>query len=224
MSRSTGGSPLRRALLVPGQGRPVTLARSRAMAVPWTELAAVATAAGAGAAWLAASASRTAVARTHRPFVWPDWDRDYNQDEGQYEWRVRLHNDGPGVALDVRWSVWVEQPPEEMGGPPNDDAEDQLRRAASEPIRGMRPGESFPRDAWLTRTSDTGAIEWVVVRFTDSAGVRWQYNDPWDVGTLADPLRRLRKVRGYRSLRWRLWRLRHRPLREAFRIRERPDW
>jgi hypothetical protein len=194
------------------------------MAFPWTEVGAVATAAGAGAAWLAASASRQAVARTHRPFVWPEWGAEWSREDGRYEWRVRLHNDGPGVALDVRWSVWVEHPPEDGDGRHSAEAEEQVRRLASEPIRGMRPGQTVPPDGWLTGTSEVGAIEWVVVRFTDSAGVRWEYNEPWDVGTLANPLRRLRKVRPYRSLSWRLWRLRHRPWRESLPIRERPDW
>jgi hypothetical protein len=198
------------------------------MAFPWTELGAVATAAGAGAAWLAATASREAVARTHRPFVWPEWVYEPSDDSSEpWEWRVRLHNDGPGVALDVRWSVRVMFAPPHLSVYPEEEvrakAEEETRRRASDPIRGLRPGESWPHSGWLTGTSPPGDIEWIAVRFTDSAGVRWEYNEPLSEG-LADPPRRLRKVRRRRSLQWRLRRLRDREWREAVPIRERPDW
>lgn len=191
------------------------------MAFPWIEVAAIATAAGAGAAWRSALASSEAVARTHRPFVWPDWKFEQGPEATGQDWSVRLHNDGPGVALDVRWSVYGLEPPEEVGGPPDHDPEELLRRGASEPIRGMRPGTST---GWMSGTSESGVLEWVVVRFTDSAGIRWEYHEPEEPGTLAEPLQRLQKVRRHRSLRWRLWRLKNRPLRESFLPRERPDW
>lgn len=189
------------------------------MAFPWIEVAAIATAAGAGAAWRSALASSEAVARTHRPFVWPDWRYEHVAEGKGPEWSVRLHNDGPGVALDVRWSVYVLQPPEEFGGRADFDPTQEMRRNASEPIRGMRPGTNT---GWMSGTSESGFEEWVVVRFTDSAGSRWEYHEPWDVDDLAEPVRRLQKVRRRRGLRVRLWRLRHRPLRES--IRQRPDW
>jgi hypothetical protein len=76
----------------------------------------------------------------------------------------------------------------------------------------------------MTVVTDVGAIEWVVVRFTDSAGIRWEYNEPWDPEDLADPVRRLRRVRHHRrSLRWWLWRFRHFRLRRTL-LREPSDW
>jgi hypothetical protein len=76
---------------------------------------------------------------------------------------------------------------------------------------------------WLTLTSEVAAIEWIVVRFTESAGVRWEYNELWDIGTLADPLHRLRKVHGFRTLRWRRSTLRQGNWREAVGMRDWPE-
>jgi hypothetical protein len=201
------------------------------VAFPTTEVAAGASAAGAVAAWLAATTSREAVARSHRPFVWPEWTVEpaEESEEKRQAWLVRLHNDGPGVALDVRWSVeGAAQYPEQY--------ETTAADLASEPIRGMRPGMSVPPiedppghllARWRRVLPFVGDIEWVVVRFTDSAGVRWEYAEPWEPGTLADPARRLRRVRIYKSRTWQwwLWRLRpRRPLRAWLSLREPADW
>jgi hypothetical protein len=111
---------------------------------------------------------------------------------------VRLHNDGPGIALDVRWSLEFFDE--------RDTAEDErhskelTRRLASEPIRGLRPGESWPSaEGYRPQVSipqeRAGHTWFIAVRFTDSGGTRWEYAEPWDVGTLADPVQRLRRVR-----------------------------
>jgi len=119
------------------------------MAFPWTEVATIATAAGAGAAWLAASASREAVSRTHRPFVWTNGTTHTPRVVPQG--RVRLHNDGPGVALDVRWSVRIMHDPEEL--PADYDERLEERTHATEPMRGMRSGES---SGWWEGVSASG--------------------------------------------------------------------
>jgi hypothetical protein len=228
-ARGTGGG-----LLIRRRDHPIQLPRCTPVAFPWTEVGAIATAAGAAAAWRAAGASREAVARAHRPFVWPEFDYDYEgAGPGETVWRVRLHNDGPGVALDVRWSV--REIFDSRGLTASelqaayDRADENTRKLASEPIRGMRAGQSVPPvgvDRWLTQPFPFGEYEWVAVRFTDSAGVRWEYSEPGEAGLLADPVVRLRRVRGYRgSWRWWLRRIRpRRPLRDWLSFRDRPDW
>jgi len=192
------------------------------VAFPWTEVATIAAAAGAGAAWRSAGASRQAVARANRPFVWPSFFESTTESELAVS--VQVHNDGPGVALDVRWSLAFFDE--------HDSSEDERRseeltgRLASEPSRGLRARDSSDRRQVSIPEERQGHFWFVVVRYTDSAGVRWEYAEPWDVGTLADPVRRLRKVRGYRgSRRWWLRRLKpRRPVREWLMFREPPDW
>lgn len=45
------------------------------------------------------------------PFVWPAFTIKYGDEaptgEQVNEVSVRLHNDGPGMAQDVRWSIYV---------------------------------------------------------------------------------------------------------------------
>jgi hypothetical protein len=74
----------------------------------WATVAsAVAGAGGAIAAWRSARASRDAVRRSNMPFVWPSYEVEYGEEEPTTGLqlntvRVVLHNDGPGIALDVR--------------------------------------------------------------------------------------------------------------------------
>jgi hypothetical protein len=171
------------------------------MAFPWPEVAACAGAASATAAWLSAGASREAVARAHRPFVLPrlfsevpEW---LEPEDSQLQlWQVHLGNEGPGVALDVRYSVvflheWTRAERKRARG--------ETRRRASKPIRAIHPRQVVDRDHGelltlvLERTIDTPW--WVVVRFTDSAGVRWEYAEPKEVGALAPPPKRLHRRR-----------------------------
>jgi hypothetical protein len=159
------------------------------VAFPWTEVAAVATAAGAGAAWLAATASRQAVVRANRPFVWPEAHE--SESNGKRTVRVRLHNDGPGVALDVRWSLVF---PAKDRLADRDQFLELVKQLASSTTRGLPPGESEPPSGNLSLPEVQVPDEhledpcWVAVRYTDSAGERWQYIEPSDPNALAPPL------------------------------------
>jgi hypothetical protein len=172
--------------------------------------AAVVVAAGAGAvsaaaAALSARASRQAVVRAHRPFVWAEIHVvKGRRDDKMWLAKLRLHNDGPGAAFDVSaavgphyvyervrrhwWQVWSRT----------------LSGYATPPIRAMRPGEAVP-----PRDSDEGLYElaigsledwWVAVRYTDAAGVRWEFREPRSPESLARPAHRLR------ARWWQLWR------------------
>jgi hypothetical protein len=149
------------------------------------------------------------VARAHKPFVFPEWDVGPPDEEYKRVWGVRLNNEGPGIALDVRWSIAVPE------GPSREDRtreEHQSRALASEAIRALRPGQGTD---WLAKSiheSVTGDIWYLLVRYTDSAGTRWEYFEPGNPQELARPVRRLRRVRPYR------------PVRRALSLRESPDW
>jgi hypothetical protein len=191
------------------------------VAFPWPELGAIGAAAGAAAAWRSASASQRAVARAHTPFVFPDWRFPKGSGENEdYEWQVQLHNEGPGIALDVRWSFAI---PEWASRGDRERETLRSRALASEAIRALRPGES---SGWLSQSlPDLVTTEdwYMLVRYTDSSGVRWEYLEA-TASELARPVRRLRKVRRTRTLRERIRMVRRGPWRESVRVRERPDW
>lgn len=73
-------------------------------------VAAVATVIAVGLAAWSASLSRAAVERANMAFVWPAFtvghEDSWDDPKGPYGVRVRLHADGLGVALDVRWSLY----------------------------------------------------------------------------------------------------------------------
>lgn len=153
-----------------------------------TVVSAVAAAGGAIAAWASARASRVAISRNNMPFVWPEYQVIYDEteDDGIETAAVRvvtLHNDGPGIAVDVRWSTWSPtEAPERSRWLPrrwrrDAQADTQSRDSASKSIRAMQPGD--------TKKDDTSGITllegdpfWVVVRYSDSAGERWEYTEP----------------------------------------------
>jgi hypothetical protein len=169
-------------------------------AVEWATVAtAVATFAAAVSARSSAQASKDAVRRSNMPFVWPAYEVEYGEEEpmtGMQANTVRtvLHNDGPGVAIDVRWSMWspTEGPgrwhPYEWQWVPSrvrrlfrrwlrdTRADAESKAGASTSIRAMQPGEE------VTSTHTVQFLEgepaWVVVRYSDSAGERWEYVDP----------------------------------------------
>src|SRR6266550_1149565 len=72
--------------------------------------AALAAGVAAFAAWVSAYQSRGAIELANRPFVWPALTAEIKGGDSEYKvwaFKARLHNDGPGVAIDVRWSVYV---------------------------------------------------------------------------------------------------------------------
>jgi hypothetical protein len=103
---------------------------------------------------------------------------------------VRLHNDGPGLALDVRWSLKFVR---------DADSDEERRRSlrlqrelASAPIRGLRPGQASADQEVTIPSERVGHSRFAVVRYADSAGQHWQYVEPINRATLANPAERLR--------------------------------
>lgn len=152
------------------------------------------------AAAVSAIASRQSVDRAHRPFVWPAIS--HASEAGTRILRIRLHNDGAGSAFDVRWSFGtiIESGPLEYG-----ENRDQMAREASLAIRAIRPGESVPpkSDGWLEKAAQLPPddIGWIVVRWTDSGGTRWEASDQ-------GPATMRKRPRRLRHWRWQLWRRR----------------
>jgi hypothetical protein len=160
---------------------------------------AIALAAGSAvAAAVSAVASRKSVERAHRPFVWPAIFHGSDGDTPVL--RIRLHNDGAGVAYDVRWSFGtiVETSPGSY-----DEDRDEARQEASLAIRAIRPGESVPPEdhGWLEKevALPPDDVGWILVRWSDSAGARWEVSDQGPA-VLRGPPARLRRWR------WQVWR------------------
>jgi hypothetical protein len=174
----------------------------RVNAADWgTVVSAVAGAAAAISARSSARGSRDAVRRSNLPFVWPSYEVEYGEEEPNTGMavntvRVTLHNDGPGIAIDVRWSMWS---PLDENDPPrwlptqwrwapwrfrrqfarwgrDASADDAARAGASKSIRAMQPGDELAS----THTAQflEGDPAWVIVRYSDSAGERWEYVEP----------------------------------------------
>lgn len=158
------------------------------------------------AAAISARSSRQAVVRSHAPFVWPSI-AIRGPVLGLHQVGVRLHNDGPGVAFNVRFSVANKQ--EGFGD-----------IYAIPPIRAMRSGEKVPphpepepqvqpmiRDD-VYEYPLPGPLDqswWVVVRYADGLGGSWEIRAPIDPqGTLRGPhrLRSGRLDRWRRAARW----------------------
>jgi hypothetical protein len=181
---------------------------------------AIATAA-AVAALLSVWFSRQAVERSHRPYVWPEWrlepddpesvatDAEAADDESEEEARaayerlkeeryrvlVRLHNDGPGVALDAQWSVERAYRPRrlrvwELRSLQPLRTRRQLRAMHANLTKMMREGgtralrESEVRplgDGWDKSMPDRYLRDdqWsIIVRYSDTAGRRWEFREP----------------------------------------------
>lgn len=160
--------------------------------VEWEAGAAIAAAVSAIAAAVAAWSSRASVERAHRPFVYgepaiksrptePDGGGGFLSSEPSHI-AGRVHNDGTGVALDVRFrheavdGSWYGEP--------------------IPPARAMQPGEAIPpmdmNDARyeLERPPDLGRPFELVTRYTDAAGRDWETrNQRHPPGPLRGPTR-----------------------------------
>lgn len=136
---------------------------------------------GAGAAAVSASFSARAVALSHRPYVYGE-RAPLTMVVGQ----VRLHNDGPGTAVEVRFRV----------GAPGVEPTDW-----SEPVRAMQPGEVLPPEGGgveFTMEIPAGvngghSDSWYVeTEFNDIRGARWQLRNERGNANAAASLRRMR--------------------------------
>jgi hypothetical protein len=169
---------------------------------------AVASAVSAVAASVAARASHHALARAHRPFVWPELHIGSRGENGMFTIGVRLHNDGPGVAYEVSIALERHGEPEvhhEGRWPYRGRA--MLMPYTTPPIRAMVSSEVLPPNETDTLPLATESIDgtwWVAVRWTDAAGDRWHFREPPNETLSAGPPRRLRRRR------FELWRPRAR--------------
>ncbi len=161
-------------------------------------VAAVATSIAAVAAAASAVLSRSAVERGNLAFVWPEFgvDEGYDDNEFPYVW-VRLRSDGPGIALDVRWSIFVVPEP---GCSAWQRAEEEAAASAKRAVRALRPGQGFPAERDRPQTAAMPARlrdePWsVVVRWSDSAGRRWEFVESTGGLELAHRPRRVRRAR-----------------------------
>lgn len=159
--------------------------------------AAAATSAAVFAA-VSALMSRAAVERGNLAFVWPEyWIDGPDQNLTNHRLRVRLHSDGAGIALDARWSVFYM--PDE-GRKASRRAEQEAAEAATSLVRVLRPGECSPSSA---APADERPIHpdlfdepyAVVVRWSDSAGRRWEFNEGSLERQLARKPTRVRRAR-----------------------------
>lgn len=174
------------------------------MSLSASEIAAAAGAASAVAAWLSARASRQAVASAHRPFVWPELDVRYEGHGNSPHLRVgvKLRSDGPGTAFDGSCSIDPDLAPTSFRYPRRWFSRRVISGLTTPPVRAMRPGVVFPatgdddpdRRFAFTLVSPED-VWWAVARWTDAAGVRWEFYEPSDPGALALPPRRLRRRR-----------------------------
>lgn len=161
------------------------------------------------AAATAAYMSRTAVERANLAFVWAELFFDRPDAAAPIRrLRIQLHSDGPGIALDVRWSIGG---PTEGGRAAHRRAEEEIAAQARPAIRALRPGHSHPSVAPVdvvgpdeirahyesteqTFHDDYDEPWWVLVRWSDSAGRRWQFSESSDGLKLATPRMKVRKV------------------------------
>jgi hypothetical protein len=105
---------------------------------------------------------------------------------------VRLHNDGPGTALDVRVRL-------------EDGAGNPVGEAAAAPVRALRPEESLPRvegnQGLLFRLPADLMKPWAaVVRYREIGGAAWEVRNPRHPASQRLTQRRLR------SGHWDRWR------------------
>lgn len=149
-------------------------------------------AASAVAAAVSARSSHRAVTQAHTPFVWPS-TAVRGPTLGQHNVAVRLHNDGPGVAFNVRFAVAS--------------GHRDYGEYAIAPIPAVRPGEQIPpvrdpdpqvqpriRDDTYEHPLPGGLDQswWVLVRYADGLGRNWEIKAPLDPEGSIRPPRRLR--------------------------------
>lgn len=164
------------------------------LAEPAQLVAAIASSIAAVAAATSAILSRSAVERGNFAFVWPDFRVSEDESDGFSYVLVRLRSDGPGIALDVRWSLYFMPEP---GRTARRRAESEAEATASSAVRALRPGACSPpeRQAIEGRRihPDLRDEPWsVVVRWSDSAGRRWEFVESTQGRRLAHKPRKLR--------------------------------
>jgi hypothetical protein len=143
---------------------------------------------GAIAAAVSARASARNVALSNRPYVYGE--RGFSS--GERSPIVRLHNDGAGTAVEVRYR---------LGAAEADYTE------WSEPVRAISPGDITPppgADGFLgepPRTSEGVATNWFIeTEFSDMSGARWRLRNDRASSTPAT-------VRRLRTRPYQFWRL-----------------
>jgi hypothetical protein len=149
-------------------------------------VAAVASAVAAIAAWRSSATSQQAVRRSNLPYVWPAVHLDYT--DGRPKVYVRLHNDGPGLAQDV-----VAARLEPLG----EDGSNWQPVARTATFRAIRSGETLPpadAEALFLGVHLVGDdIFSVAVRWTDTAGERWELIAPQSQNELTTAASQLRR-------------------------------
>jgi hypothetical protein len=162
-----------------------------------SDITVVVAAGGALAAAVSARSSARGVALSHRPYLYGEGSVSaYEERSGSSATvvSVRLHNDGPGTAVEVRWRVVA------AGDRPPDWAPD--------PIRAMQPGEVLPPEGRAPMSMrlpigvDGQASGWYIeTEFSDIRDARWRLTN--DRGTPAAPARPKRVKTGRLDV-WRL--------------------
>jgi hypothetical protein len=150
-------------------------------------VSAVATSAAAIFAAGSARVSRTAVERGNLAFVWPEFSTHAQDVNHASRWlKVRLHSDGPGIALDVRWSVFFVPEPGRV-------AWRRELRSRRPPPPESSPAQALPADEQTIGDELEDEPWWIVVRWSDSAGRRWEFNEATAGRELARKPRKIRR-------------------------------
>ena len=142
---------------------------------------------------VSAIASRRAIAIANAAFVWPTVRLEMLANN-QAAFYIKLHNDGPGPAFDVRLTTMP----------------DERDNWVMPSIRAMRPGETVPptrgpAEEFVTKAGDEFSIAGpekfdlrtavVAVRYEDSLGKVWEVREPLDPHRKMQSPRQLRPSR-----------------------------
>jgi hypothetical protein len=132
------------------------------------------------AAAISARSAARGVTLNHRPYVYGEPQSATSGIAG-----VRLHNDGPGIAVEVRWRLHA------PGREPTE---------WSSPIRAMQPGEvlppydSDPMSTELPEGIDGHRFRWFIeTEYGDVRGVRWRLQNDRASPSASAVLRRVRR-------------------------------
>jgi hypothetical protein len=174
-----------------------------------TTAVAVAAVLSAGASVVSALLARQAVRRSHIPSVWGALSFGR---EGPNSVEVRLHNAGPGLALDVRAArVELREADPTVSWLRRRLRGSDLQMVAFDPsprVRTLAAGEENPPDDWYTvgfrPAEDFNEPFWVAIRYRDTAGCDWELTVPAQSHEPSSPPARLRSA-GRRQA-WMLWR------------------